>query len=721
MSADRDWTSLPARQTPYTNWFFAKERDVFYQTERGEPSDEKNAFTAKGFDTQSFLTTGGREILRSLGIRHTEGGGLAPENVEADSIPFLSDSVDPVATNVNLKTEPLPNIESLAQRLDPNAVLTGVIDVGISPFHERFRASSRTTRIITCWQQAGPWVEGSHLPFGSELTACDIDGVLEGDPFDEETALRQHHVSRPEVLFGPREVDFRAAHGTHIADLAAGAVPSAKKGEKIKNPILAVNMPPRYSHGSAGNFLEFFAFAAVVRIVELADQLWQAVHKDKPGGFPIVINLSFGMQAGAKDGSAAFERLVQDLVSKRGAPTDIVMPAGNDNLNRGTARALVGADENTQRYVGLEPEEKLLLGWRVPPSDRSSNFLELWFPAMSPNRNDIEFRVTQPGVEPNPDQWHKVIGSTDLGKPENQFMDILQGAVRIYRMSHDQDGSTEVRPQIVIGLMPTEFFGSMATAAPSLAPAGLWTLEVRGTGEAVNVYAHIQSDQDIRPGRGRQTIRSYFDLELYDTHTSLQDGNDTVPIGMPRDSVYLSRAFEDRFTHLDNWRKEGPVQRKGTNNSIATTPSIIVIGAFRVSDKTATVYSATVEDERFQEGQSLGRETPVIEALLPGDDSPMHLGMLGAGSRSGSVVALQGTSSSSALAARAIVEWRLDAEDRRQGQSPQSFFSTLVDHAGYFEKAPLKVGNGLILTETEYDRHRARLTSVKKESLHPSP
>lgn len=724
-----NWVELPIARSPYTDWFDSKEREVFYRTEVGPPSQDNNAFTKRLFNANSFFKGRGREILRSLSFTSSTTKSADNFGFDTDTIPFLTDTVDPETDKVTVNTDPLDGeiLKALAGRLDPSAVFTGVVDVGISPFHERLKATTDTTRVITCWQQAGAWTANGP-PFGSEITAIDIDAAFEDAAnkdvaLDEETALRTHYISRPDVMFGSREVDFRAAHGSHIADLAAGGVPCPTATGKIKNPIFAVNMPPRYSHGSAGNFLEFFAFAAVVRIVDLAEQLWQEVHRGTsdgqfvPGGFPLVINLSFGMQAGAKDGSGLFERLVRELVSNRDAPTDIVMPAGNDNLNRGTARALVGETKDKAKYGDLKPKKTFTLKWRVPPSDRSSNFVELWFPAIEPKpRTDIEFCLIPPGVTATDDMWHKVIGwNRDENKPLNQYTepDLLRGAIRLYRIFRQQSATQEIRPQIIIGVMPTEFFGSMADEPPVLAPAGLWTIKIRAKGDAINVSAHIQSDQDIRPGRGRQAIRSYFDLESYDTHTNPEGSHPNVPTGMPQDSVYLARAFGDHYVHLDDWENQGPVQRKGTNNAIATTPSIHVIGAYRVSDRTASAYSATVENERFQEGESRGRTTPVIAVLLPGDDSPMHLGMLGAGSRSGSVVALQGTSSSSALATRAIVEWRLGKDGGRRDECAGCFLNSNVEDQGYKNKAPLKIGNGLIYTETEHARHTARLTGIE--------
>jgi hypothetical protein len=717
MSAESKWMDLNEKRSPYTDWFDSKERNVFFTTEEDSASANKSAFITRTFDAADFLRGRGPDTIRFLSAAGLKGKPVSDLGFATDTIPFLADTVDPDAQDVVLNLEKLPEAKALAARLDSNAVLTGVIDVGISPFHERFRATDATTRIISCWQQAGKWTRGG-APFGSEITAIDIDVALKNAAFDEETALRTYHVSRPEVLFGSREVDFRAAHGTHIADLAAGAVPCADPSEKIRNPILAVNMPPRYSHGSAGNFLEFFAFAAVVRIVDLADQLWQAMHNKEPdaepvpGGFPLVINLSFGMKAGAKDGSALFERLVQELVFKRDAPTDIVMPVGNDNLFRGTARAIVGKKKSNRAYGHLDPQEKLSLDWRVPPSDRSSNFMELWFPPLGDDGDDVQFRLIPPGTTPTDDMWHCVVAPKGATSAD-QYMDALGGAVRIYRGMRPNADMTQRRPHIVIGLMPTEFFGSMADPAPVLAPAGLWKVEVSSNGVGVNVYAHIQSDQDIRPGRGRQAIRSYFDDCRYDTHTNPTPKDRMVPTGMPQDSVYLARAFDNTYTHLDDWHEGGPVQRKGTNNAIATAPSIIVIGAYRVLDQTAAAYSATVEDELFQEGLSQGRGTSLIEALLPGDDGPMHLGILGAGSRSGSAVAFQGTSSSSALAARAIVDWRLSAEDGWRGQCTRCFIKSRSIKAGYGNKAPLKIGNGLVRTEAEDARHTARMTEIQ--------
>jgi hypothetical protein len=86
------------------------------------------------------------------------------------------------------------------------------------------------------------------------------------------------------------------------------------------------------------------------------------------------------------------------------------------------------------------------------------------------------------------------------------------------------------------------------------------------------------------------------------------------------------------------------VKRAGTLNAIATGEHPIVIGGFRRKDFLAVDYSG--------EGAVAARMGPDASAVS--DDSIVHRGVLAAGTRSGSVVALTGTSVAGPQIARLV-------------------------------------------------------------------
>ena len=88
------------------------------------------------------------------------------------------------------------------------------------------------------------------------------------------------------------------------------------------------------------------------------------------------------MQAGPKTGDSPLENGIKALLDnhhkKYTAPARIVMPAGNENVDRCYARALVG----TGTWKKLEAQTELAVPWRIHPSDHTSSFVEIWMSAM---------------------------------------------------------------------------------------------------------------------------------------------------------------------------------------------------------------------------------------------------------------------------------------------------------------------------------------------------
>jgi subtilisin family serine protease len=278
-----------------------------------------------------------------------------------------------------------------------DTVLVGIIDTGISLGHRNFRDEHGKSRILYAWQQGSNFdapvrnwrylnfpTRRAQLPFGREIVGVEIDrafekhsagdltGWLDEDQFNEDVFL----VDRTNPT-GQRDLDHRAAHGTHILDLAAGFVPRAQNTKAMaQQKIIAVNLPAQHAHGTAGNFLPHLARSALSRIVFIADALWLAKNpksdgKDGVKGYPLVVNFSYGMQAGPKDGRSKFAKDLQDVLQKRygGCNSEIrlVMPAGNENLNQGAASSILGKDGQTHDGTGYDAQSRICLPLRLSP------------------------------------------------------------------------------------------------------------------------------------------------------------------------------------------------------------------------------------------------------------------------------------------------------------------------------------------------------------------
>lgn len=550
--------------------------------------------------------------------------------------------------------------DDVLEQLGPDAigdvpkdtVLIGMVDTGIPLSHRRSRTLLGETRFISSWQQNARYAGQDNLPFGQELYANDINdllgrhshpdlaGSLEEDEFNKAAGL-----SMPEASTGDRELDHRFSHGAHVLDLVAGYDPLLQETDPIQNTrIISVNLPPQKVHGTAGNFLTIYAALAIERILLIADALWIAQHSEGGPGFPLVINFSFGKNAGPKDGNSVWEKIIQDLIQNRDAksPTRLVMPAGNQNLSRGNARKLLGPDGMPWNGLRLEPHLEVPL--MVHPADRTSNFVEVW---AKTQRAEGAEKGTGVG-EAKPSEFQLFV--TAPGREEMEVRDLsvpsTYSDLGDYGRVYCYTPFNQPRPHFVICIAPTESHDQINPSAP----AGVWNLKLVYNGEKVQEATFgIQTDlSGVRDSKSG--LRSYFDHPNYRTH---------LETGRLRDS-YVDRAaipVDYPGGHCEPWPKYGPVQRKGSHNALASWPDndnqdkahFMVVGGYRISDDAPAIYSSTFDGDAKRE---LGRETPT--ALYPSDDTPSHYGLLAAGSKEGSVVALRGTSMAAGLATRDI-------------------------------------------------------------------
>lgn len=608
----------PARSTenrnPYADWW--------YQANEALDSE---LFTEVPFVRATWGDDPDFSIMQDQGAR------MALEEFGGTSVPIPKQAKGkPVQCLKGWYTGDFPG--ALPENLpDDDLVIVGIIDTGIALGHRRFRCKNGSTRFLAAWQQTSEYKPGQELPCGQELYAQDIDCLLYRNSgnsldgrLDEDAFNRAAHLVEPWHELGHRDLEYRAAHGTHVLDLAAGFDPDSPDADKYR--IIAVNLPPQYIHGSAGNFLVFFAVFALERILCLADALWRTRRPKQRGGYPVVVNFSYGMQAGPKDGGSPWENAIRRLIDRRmqktGAPTRLVMPVGNDNLGRGAAVALMGTGRwRSPKGRCLELTPEIRLPWRIKPSDQTSNFVEIWgtiigTPSIPPTQDDFRVFVTPPGRSPLLVPRLSPGHHADLGD---------------YARVYCPRPQTGYPLRLVVCVAPTLRYGDGLVTAP----AGDWEIMVRyEKTDPVDVAFLVQSDQS-GTRHSKTGEQSYFDHSAYKTYR--EDGR-------LRDSY----DYETK-RHEEPWNEQGPVQRKGTHNALASNRGLTVVGGYRLTDGRPTLYSATTNGERWRDK---GRQ--VIDGLYPTEDGPAHFGLLGAGSRDGSMVAFRGTSMAAALATRDI-------------------------------------------------------------------
>lgn len=536
---------------------------------------------------------------------------------------------------------------------DPESVIVGIIDSAIALSHARFRRIDGGTRVLSAWAQGGVWRPGAAVPFGRELFRTEIDrlmfratvgGTLDEAAFDRAAGLTQFGHPR-----GDRRLETNATHGTHVADLAAGfdLRDGSMDAARRRLPIIAVGLPPRTSMGANGNFLEFFAIHALEYIVDRADRIWRACGYDPKGGFPIVINMSYGLKAGPKDGHMLVEEVIRAATrhgDETGRPIRVILPAGNDLLSEGVAE------------FDLTAGEPVTLDWRVRPEDHTPNFAEIWSEALDGDGGKAPLHPLALSVSP-PDGPTGPAGAGRAGQMATLTDDAAPEVplARIYCRAHDDlPPGSDTKPAwhrvgYYLCTAPTLEIDRMAGA-----PSGRWRLSVEsaeGTGGRAHVY--VQSDQTLTFGSvtGLLSTLDHPDFSAVDESGRAIDAFD-----------YPTDGSAPPLTDLPP-----PISRRGTLNAIGNHAESRVIGSYRVSDGRPSAFSSAASSKPVGDGRS------APTALLPGQDGAARFGLLGAGSRSGSAVAMQGTSFSTALAARAValsmLEW---IDGGRVGEPPGS-------------------------------------------------
>lgn len=510
-----------------------------------------------------------------------------------------------VGRGVAFKDKPESTFEAASARLKlpPEAVVIGVIDDDIAFAHERFRDGPSSTRIHYFWDQLQPLAPSATF-YGREIVKHDVGAIPGIDtrlttyrhgPVVEEDRLYRSYGYLDYDNIGHKAFTRRAGHGTCVMDLAAN--PQAPG----IGPLIAVQLPAATTQDTSGGTLAPQVIDALWYMLNRADAIAAASGLDQ---LPLVVNLSYGTLAGPHDTTGILERAIDELMQLANATFDralrIVLPAGNAHLSRCHASFSLGAGASHE------------LNWRVLPDHRAESFLEIWYP----DDGVLDITVTSPtGVA-------TIAFGVGVDYAWQPTAGVTAGLVSFYPTLPPGN-----RRRIRISLAPTAW----PDGALTLAPAGVWTIRVRNAGKKPipDIDAWIERS-DVAPGYPKHRRQSYFDDPRYRRFR-----NGARPFeGDPQPPVAGAPS----------------VTRDGTLNAIATGRLTTVVAGFRRSDWTAAGYSASgplIAPKRgapFPDGP---------DVMAPSDDSPSHHGLLAAGTRSGSCVAMRGTS----VSAPQITRW----------------------------------------------------------------
>ena len=496
-------------------------------------------------------------------------------------------------------TVPFPSLEKKTaggSAVAPRRFVVAIIDDSIGFAHRRFRKANGDTRFEAVWQQDGLGPPPS-LGYGALMTRSGINALLtqaSSEGLDESQIYVRAGVEDYRTVVH-KPLGRRRAHGVHVADLACGFEPGTGPDSEILIGVQLDQAAVQLMHPCS---LSTYIKDALTFIVEQTERIESATGET----LPIVVNISFGWYTGPHDGTSLLELEIDDIVKDRRNTAEmcVVLPAGNSREERTHSRFRL-------RRTGLAGGTRQLQ-WRLQPDDRTFSRLELW-PGKSTDK--VQLKLTAPN------------GALLITVDPDTSGPISHNGVTIgwFRYGPLVSGGAK---RIAINLAPTAPPESLDTAVAT-APAGLWSITVANTGpKNCIVDAWIGRDGRLAgwPIVGRQ---SYFEDRRYARFR---------PNGRPVQFDPDGRS---------------PIRRTRTLNGVATGAETIVIGGFRASDLASSPYSS-LGPIRAQGAGGRGLDP---DAAARSDDSVVLHGVLAAGSRSGSVVAMDGTS----VAAPHITRW----------------------------------------------------------------
>lgn len=493
------------------------------------------------------------------------------------------------------------------------SLLIGVIDYGCPFAHRHLRdATNRGTRILNLWLQdethSARTVQLGTTPsdfgYGLVLSRSMLNSLMDrhtADGFVDEEACYAEA--------GMNELRQRFLHGGAVLDLFVGPRPLSARtsDDPDRSPtwdtasdevgqadIAFVQLP--------GDLVQDSTSAGLARC--LLDGVKYILSCAGSETTRIVVNISDGSSRGSHDGNSIIERAMSSLVTEkaeRGRQVVLVLPAGNSR-----------DEERHAQFDKLPPREWRSLRLRLPPGCEAPSQLVIRVPTAI---TDFEVRVVPPGQG-----YNRQMGGTVRWGEAKAWPDNDQPACAVILPA---SGTMETTSALVTWA-PTERFGDAGVRAP----AGVWEIAVRsrsGSSEAVHFYIARNQTNPHALCRGRQAF--FLDEGGYDPnrHLRARDGDPNPP--------------------------QSPIRRRGSLNSLATSPSgkgMVVVGSTFLRERARTAYSS--------EGPAAGGE-PVRsgpDTCAPTDMSRALRGIAAAGTMNGQVVRVTGTSFAAPQVARAL-------------------------------------------------------------------
>jgi Subtilase family len=455
------------------------------------------------------------------------------------------------------QAQPITNARRTAK---PLRDVVAVIDFGCPFLNPRYATlhAPAATRLVALWDQGGavpspatapsggpsfneawPWSvpaslgHGRHIPQHLLQAMCSAvhapaTGPGTAGALDEADAYRGiNYLVDPD---DPQHRIWLASHGAHVLDVAGGnlnPLTGQTDAASVAN-LVFVQLPSLTAGDSSGASLAGHLLDGVRYVLDLCDARAR-----------VVINISYGSQAGPHNGTALIESALDELLQARGDNFAIVLAAGNSRQQACHAKRQV------------RPGRSALLRCAMPAGDTTDTFIETWYPPPPPGHG-LQARVRGP----------QRVWSDWLAPDHEQLLrDTAERNEVVALVRHDaQVPNGQGLGLVVLALAPTAQPAGMACA---LSVPGVWEIELRLVATAA------AGAQSALPA------------------TSSADVCVTVNARIERDDPGQNAgAALHRFVDQD------ADDELDTLSSLATGQHTVVAGGFRLSDGRPTPYSA---------------------------------------------------------------------------------------------------------------------------------
>jgi hypothetical protein len=468
--------------------------------------------------------------------------------------------------------------------LDRN-VIAAVIDNDIGYLNQTFCRGDGTSRISAIWLQAREQlIFKSVVPMvtiGQILNAAHINQMKQTFGRDERGTYAKLN-DQLHMRAAYRQPPPIAAHGAMVADLAFGN----REGSSVNDvPIMAVQLPPEAAHDTSGTTSESYIVQGVRWIC-----FWARWHAPQAR---VVINISYGVLAGQKDGGKFLEAQIEREIALAQLYTpsqivEVVFPFGNDR------NAKQVADVTVERGPGAE------LTWVVPADNPAPTFAEIRAigPGNPPRVAALPSDVTVTLLSPSGSPVALAGGLTDpVADPP---VTISGGAapVRLYNVpEHNITGRPLQMGYVLAAIGPTR----ARVANLPRAEAGDWRIHLHNTGQkAIRIILQIQRG-DTAPGYRNGGRQSRFEGRLIPV---IEDGMQGVTVEAPLTNAGTCSAFVNSaaFETAGAGRKvfdarivRAPYSAQGADWTYATDPRHLpeVDNAFGRGIAVSGTYSGT--------------------------------------------------------------------------------------------------------------------------------